>query len=320
MKNYQVQDILAIEWLSEHPVGVVVIAHGMVEHASRYEEMASKLTEAGYHVYAIHHLGHGDMISEKSKKGHWPKDGFNTSVLRIGILVDALKAKHPGLPVFLFGHSMGSFMSQAYITEFHNIDGLILSGTNGPSAMAKGGYILSHLLFAFSDNTKPNKFLDKLFFDPFSKPFKPSRTRFDWLSSDPKVVDSYVNDPYCGFVCTTGFYKEFLKGIAHLHEKEKLANIDRSLPIYLYAGDTDPVGNQGKGPLSLEAIYKKLGLHDVTLRLYPKGRHEMHNEFQKEEVFSDVIAWLNLHLPKKPEVVAAPKPKAKPKTTKKVAG
>lgn len=295
MEKYQVQDVLATSWPLVKPKGIIIIAHGMAEHANRYNEFAQFLNQHQFAVYAIHHLGHGEAIGT-GIKGHWPKDGFATAALRIGILVDSLKSKFAKVPIIYFGHSMGSFIGQRYISEFHNVDGVIFSGSNGPNFLNIIGNGIATLASFVSPATKPNQFLNQLSFGSFNQGFKPSRTAFDWLSTDPQQVDLYVNDPLCGYVCTTGFFKEFLHGLAHLYDKSALARIRKDLPIYLYSGQKDPVSNQGKGVLALEKVYRQLGIKDLTVKLYPNGRHEMHNEVNRQDVYRDVVDWINTHV------------------------
>lgn len=288
--------------IGESPVSVwkavntqinLVIAHGMMEHADRYADFAEELNNAGISVYAIHHIGHGK--NEEFPLGHWPKNGFELATDRISNLVDQLTNQMPEIPVFLLGHSMGSFIAQNYIARNPKIKGVILSGSNGPSFMVKVGAILSSILVLFNDPKSQSPFLHHMSFDPFQKPFRPNRTSCDWLSRDSDQVDAYVQDNLCGFICTHGFYASFMKGLVHIHKKSILTKIPTTLPVYLFSGGMDPVSNLGKGVERLTKIYKSLGIQDVTMKLYPQGRHEMLNELNRTDVYRDVIDWILTH-------------------------
>lgn len=268
----------------------VVIAHGMMEHADRYADFADELNTAGISVYAIHHLGHG--LSNEFEQGHWPKNGFQLCVDRMADLVTHVRTLQPDIPVFMLGHSMGSFLAQKYISENPQIKGLILSGTNGPSLMVHVGSVLASLLLQLNDAKSESPFLHHMSFDPFQKPFQPNRTSCDWLSRDSEQVDAYVQDNKCGFVCTHGFYDSFMRGLTNIHRKKVMMNIPKSLPIYLFSGSMDPVGNFGKGVTKLSKMYLGMGMTDITTKLYLQGRHEMINEINRKEVYRDVIDWI----------------------------
>lgn len=297
MDTFQLSPTLTgLSWTIEKPKAIVAIAHGMAEHAARYDEFAQALNHAGFLVQAIDHLGHGAQIKQ-DQKGHWPHDGFDQCVTNMHTWIQALHTTYK-VPVFLLGHSMGSFFAQAYVSRYsESIAGCILSGTNAPNAMAKMGSILANVLFFAADRTKPNGFLNNLSFGSFNKPFAPNRTEFDWLSRDEKRVDAYVSDPWCGYVCTTGFFQSFLKGLSKLSTPSELAAIRKDLPLYLFAGSLDPVGGQGKGVKRMAELYREAGISDVELRLYAEGRHEMLNEINRNDVYADCIHWLTHHLP-----------------------
>ena len=267
-----------------------IIAHGMMEHAERYGEFAHELNAAGISVYAIHHLGHG--LSNEYEQGHWPKNGFQLCVDRMTNLVNHLHTIQPDIPVFMMGHSMGSFLAQQYIAENPKIKGLILSGTNGPSLMVTIGSLLASVLLRFNNPKTESPFLHHMSFDPFQKPFQPNRTSCDWLSRDSEQVDAYVQDNKCGFICTHGFYDSFMRGLKNIHQRKVMVRIPKTLPIYLFSGSMDPVGNFGKGVTKLSKMYQSLGIVDISTKLYLQGRHEMINEINRKEVYRDVIDWI----------------------------
>ena len=290
MEKFKFDNISGCQWLVKAPKGVVVISHGMAEHAERYDYFATKLNADNYSVYAINQLGHGDAIVDV--KGHWEKNGFYDCVDNLDTLVKHVKKEFKG-PVFLFGHSMGSFIAQEYIKRYgKNIDGVVLSGSAKTGLLHKMGNLLATL--SLKPLKEPNKFLDSLSFGSYNKNIKEPRTKFDWLSRDTKQVDKYVADPLCGYCCTTGFFKGFMKGLSKLNKGVK--EVPVKLPIYIMAGHDDPVGNYGKDVIALEKMYKDLGIKDVEMILYEGGRHEMLNEINRDEVIKNIGNWFNKHI------------------------
>lgn len=294
--------IYTYRWLpekEENLKGIVQISHGMAETSARYERFAEALTSAGYGVYSNDHRGHGKTAGNLENLGYLgDSDGFNWLVEDMHKLTNIIKEERPSLPVFLLGHSMGSFLTQKYISEYGNeLNGAILSGSNG-----KTGFILElGLIIAKKEcnkmgrKTKSEK-LDKMSFGSYNNCFKPNRTSFDWLSRDEKEVDKYVNDPYCGNVFTAGFFYDFLTGLKDIHRRETMGKIPKDLPIYIFSGEKDPVSKNGKGIIQLIGMYKKMNIKNVEYKLYKDGRHEMLNELNREEVMNDTIKWLDGHI------------------------
>ncbi|MFW5437491.1 lysophospholipase [Paenibacillus apiarius] len=275
--------------------GVVQIAHGMTETARRYEQFASALTSAGYIVYANDHRGHGKTAACEEDLGYVGEDGFNWMVRNMVQLTEIIRKNHEKLPIFLFAHSMGSFLAQQYITEHaHHINGVILCGSNGPRGpeiLAGAG--LAKLLASARGSRHRSSFIDKMAFGSFNRKFNPSRTPYDWLTRDKDEVDKYIADPHCGFLSTVGFYRDFFKLLRHIHRPETMEKIPKDLPIFLIAGDADPVGMYGKGVLHLADLYRHIKLKHVECTLYPDARHELLNETNREEVTADCLAWLD---------------------------
>lgn len=291
-------DIYVYKWISKDikARGVVQIAHGMAEMASRYERFARFLNGRGYIVYANDHRGHGKTAGSIENIGYLAdEDGFNLLVKDMHDLSLIIKEDYPNLPLYMFAHSMGSFAAQRYIMLYNNIlDGLILSGSNG-----KQGIILkAGLLFAKSEIKKngrkyQSKKLHNLIFGRYNDAFKPNRTDFDWLTRDEEEVDKYIEDPYCGTVFTAGFFHDFLSALIDIEDKNNFNLIPKDLPIYILSGDKDPVGNFGKGVINLYNRYKNLGVKNLDYNLYKDGRHEMLNEINRYEVFEDIGRWLD---------------------------
>lgn len=279
------------------PKGVVQISHGMAEHAARYARFADRLTAAGYIVYANDHRGHGKTAGKIENVGYCGEDGFNWMVKDMKELTSIIKKENPGLPVFLFGHSMGSMLSQMYIGLYGSeLNGAILSGTSG-----KQGFILSLGIFMAKRQIvkigvkTPSETMNKMTFASYNKEFMPARTPFDWLSRDEKEVDKYINDQLCGGVFSAGFFYDFLRGLKEMHRVEIMEKIPKSLPIYFISGEKDPVGKNCKTIAGLIEEYKKLGIKDVSYKFYKDGRHEMLNEINRDEVMEDVTNWISIH-------------------------
>jgi alpha-beta hydrolase superfamily lysophospholipase len=294
-------EIFVYKWLPGEDVqvkGVVQIAHGMAETAARYEGLASVLTNNGFIVYANDHRGHGKTAGEISKLGDLGEDGFNSMVENMKELNDMIKKENLALPVFLLGHSMGSFLTQRYICLYGSeLKGAVLSGSCGKQGIIIdiGRLIAKREIKKVGRRSKSIK-LNKLSFGSYNNYFKPTRTDFDWLSRDNKEVDKYMDDPFCGTVFTAGFFYDFLGGLKIIASQKEINNVPKELPIYIFSGDKDPVGKNGKGVLKLIKTYKEHGIADLTHKLYKDGRHEMLNEINKEEVTFDVLKWLNAHI------------------------
>lgn len=304
-KNFSFKDeegveIFVYKWEPEQEgkiKGAVQIAHGMAEHAARYERFAKELTNAGYIVYANDHRGHGKTAGLVDNVGFCGKDGFNWMLRDMKELTSIIKKENTSLPVFLFGHSMGSLLSQMYIALYgKELNGAILSGTSG-----RQGFILDLGIFMAKRQViklgvkTPSERMNKMTFASYNKEFTPTRTPFDWLSRDEREVDKYINDPFCGGVFSAGFFYDFLKGLKEIHRKEMMNKIPKELPVYFISGEKDPVGKNCKTIADLIEEYKKLGIKEVSYKFYKDGRHEMLNEINRDEVMEDVINWIDIH-------------------------
>nr|WP_162990794.1 alpha/beta hydrolase [Maliibacterium massiliense] len=285
-------------WLPDAPPKAIVqIAHGMVEHAGRYACFAAALNAAGYGVYAHDHIGHGKTASALQQVGHIPEDGFAIMVQDQHRLNTYIRTQHPNLPIIYFGHSMGSLVGQRFIQDHgEDIACAVLSGTAGPMPVqSRLLRLVSGALGHICGMDRRAPFVDKLVFGAYNKAFAPARTRFDWLSRDDRQVDAYINDPYCGAICTYSFFNAFARGLMHLNDARDLAHIPKDLPLLLLSGSDDPVGVHLD---KLLAQYQKLGLQDVTLDILPGARHELLNETNRDEVTQAIIRWLDAHLDK----------------------
>jgi alpha-beta hydrolase superfamily lysophospholipase len=281
-------------WLVEGPKAIVQVLHGMAEHGARYARLAQALAEAGYSTYAHDHRGHGQSIPEGSPPGHMADtDGWNRVVEDAHGVNREIARRHPGIPIIVLGHSMGSFVLQQLLFEHPgDMVAAALSASNGkPPPIAKLGKLVARIERARVGRRKPSPIMQKLTFDEYNKAFAPTRTEFDWLSRDPEEVDKYVGDPLCGFAVSTQVWIDMLSGLDRIAKPSNVAKVPKGMPLYLFAGDRDPVGDFGKGMRRLYDAYKRAAIFDVRLKLYPNGRHEMLNETNRDEVMSDFIAW-----------------------------
>lgn len=296
-------EIFVYKWSPENnkkAKAVIQIAHGMAETAARYEKLGEELTKEGYIIYANDHRGHGKTAREVDKLGDLGENGFLAMVDNMYQLTEIIKKENPKLPIFLLGHSMGSFLTQRYICLYgKELKGAILSGTNGNiGVMADVGRIIAKREIKRIGRSGRSEKLDKLSFGGYNRAFKPNRTKFDWLSRDEKEVDKYIENPFCGTIFTAGFFYDLLGGLKLIANKNEISKIPKDLPIYMFSGDKDPVGKNGRGVLRLVKAYKKLGIKDLTYKLYTEGRHEMLNELNSDEVIKDLLLWLEDHLQK----------------------
>lgn len=283
-------------WLPEgRTVGVLQVIHGMAEHGARYARLAKAFTDAGFAVYAHDQRGHGRSIPRGHAPGHVAdRDGFDALVADAHEINRNLANKHPGLPIVLLGHSMGSFVSQALLfTHPRDFVAAILSASNGaPPPIARAGRLVARMERMRLGALGKSPLLRALSFDDFNKKFAPNRTKSDWLSRDPAEVDKYEADPLCGFDVDVQLWLDLLDALdTSVHDPENQKKVPRELPILLVAGDKDPVGDFGKGVRRLHEEYRKAGVRDLTLRLYPGGRHEILNETNRDEVTNDILSF-----------------------------
>lgn len=296
--------IFVYKWTPEDiskAVGIVQIMHGMAEHAGRggYERFANVLSANGFIVYANDHRGHGKTAGTVEKTGFiGEKNGFDMMVKDEYMISDRAGKEHPGLPLFVFAHSMGSFIAQLYAEESGSrLKGLVLSGTNGPGgSLVAAGRIIAGLLSVLQGKRHRSPLLDSMSFGSFNSHFKPNRTAFDWLSRDNAEVDKYVADPFCGFICATSTFYFLTDALLRMHKPAAMKRIPKTLPILMVSGANDPVGVNGAGVKLLADIYRTNGVADLTVKLYPDARHEILNETNRDEVMADVVAWLQARL------------------------
>jgi len=291
--NNKANDTLyGIAWTCAKPKANVMIFTGMQETAARYDDFANFLNSHNYDVYCIDHYGQGLNIKDGDVRGIWPKSGFSKMVKTFGSLEAELKKS--GLPVYIFSHSMGSFMAQDYIQRFREtVDKVVLCGSDYASPVLMGfAFTLAKVMVKQKNYDLPNEKMAKLVTGPFAKAVKDRKTDFDWLSYNEENVKKYIDDPKCGFIATGGFYREFLKGMKRIGKNKFIRKVPKGIHILIIAGTEDPVGHNGKGPKKLYKNYMKHGIRRVELKLYPHMRHEILNEKNNKIVYQDVLEFL----------------------------
>jgi len=269
--------VAAYRWtLGRSPRAVMVVAHGMGEHARRYPPALVTLLESGIDLYGIDHRGHGVTLAFSTlAPGDFGPGGFAAVVDDLASLVKRAKRENPGLPLFLLGHSMGSFISQAFVLEHAAlIDGLVLVGTTAIDAVAEKAQHEADIGAALN------------------RTFQPARTPFDWLSTDEAEVDAYIADPLCGFSLVPDSMISLFSQGPRLTDPVALQGIRKSLPLYILVGELDPlVSDLGNLDLLIER-YRAAGLRPSVAR-YPQRRHEILNEPNRAEVVQDLLTWTN---------------------------
>lgn len=277
--------VVAYRWDPQTaPRAVVQITHGMGEHALRYAELAAALTAQGYVVYAQDHRGHGATATSDDDLGRIGAQGWTELVNDIGRLSGLARQQHPGIPLVLIGHSMGSFACQQYLPEHGaDLDALVLTGT------------------AAIDLLEPALDLDApLDLSMFNAAFAPARTDYDWLSRDEAQVDLYVADPHCGFGLDPDATRQMFLAGRRLAGPTALDAVRKDLPVYVAVGEHDPVNGQLVLSRAVVDRYRAAGLTDVTSTVHPGARHEIFNETDRAQVVADLVRWLDRVVPARP--------------------
>ena len=289
------------EWVPDCDINAVVqISHGICEYAGRYAPFARYLASKGFVVVANDHLGHGQSVLSEEDLGYFgPLGSWETVVADIEQLRRLTAEKWPESPYFLLGHSMGSFVVRGYCLKYEKgLSGVVLSGTGHfERPVVAAGRAVARLQCAFGGARKPAKLVEKLSSSGYNQGYEDPQTPFDWLSRDREVVVAYIADPYCGFTFMARAYDDMFEGLSRLYP-DRLGAMEKDVPVYLFAGDMDPVGSHGKGVKRVAQELRDAGVQDVTLCLYSGGRHEMFNEINRDEVYADLIAWLDKKITK----------------------
>lgn len=276
------------------PVAVVQVVHGIAEHAARYDDFAQFLNGQGYLVVAEDHMGHGQTASLGGVKGYF-SGGWWAAVEDVCTLMRMTMEQYPGIPYILFGHSMGSFMARSILARYPDcgISGCVICGTGWqPDAVLGLGRMLAAGICKMKGEQNPSQTIHNIAFGAYNKRVEHPRTPYDWLTRDASVVDAYMADPMCGFQASAGLMRNMFDGIAYIQKKANIARMNKALPVYFIAGGDDPVGDFGNGVQKAVRAFRNAGMEQVSVKIYPLGRHEILNEINKKDVYRDVSVWI----------------------------
>ncbi len=298
--NKEMQDGFNIKYLSwdnvNNPKAIVLIVHGMQEHIKRYTRFAKALNESGYIVIGHNQRGHGNSVKSIDDLGFIEsKEGWKILIEDIASMMKLAKERHPGLAVYVFGHSMGSFVAREYSAKYSgDINGLICSATGAnPGMLGQIMLKVAQVQVLLKGPKSPSHLIDGINSKYFLKRLKAIRTNVDWLSRDINEVDKYVLDKYCGNVVSNRFYVDLFTSSINTNKRSVINKVRKDLAILLVSGDNDPIGNYGKG---IKKVYKAMstsGIIDLTMKLFEGGRHELLNEKNRDEVYKYIINWID---------------------------
>jgi alpha-beta hydrolase superfamily lysophospholipase len=286
-----------MEWLPDSGVvrGVLQLTHGIVEHIARYAEFACFMAEHGFAVIGYSLPGHGRSAANQADKGFFAeKDGWDLAVSDMYALYETERSKYPGIPYFLLGHSMGSFLARSFLIKYQTgLAGCILSGTGQQSGLLlNAGLAAAAIEKRLHGVRYQSARLNSLSFGSYNAHIRPQRTPYDWLSRDEFIVDRYMDDEDCGFVPAVGLFIDMLTGLKFIGNRKNVSKMRKDIPILFISGEQDPVGEYGKGLQRAYALMADAGCSDLTLKMYPGARHEILNELNRQEVYQDILEWM----------------------------
>ena len=279
---------------------VLQICHGVAEHIARYDAFARYLNGLGIAVVGHDHLGHGLSLPEGGTPVYFGESNtWNTVVDDIYVLHQRIRLWYPDVPLCIMGHSMGSFLTRTYLIRYPGtVKAAIIMGTGWqPKAVIAGGMAVAKAVGAVVGENGTSDLVTNLAFGAYNKLFAPNRTSCDWLSADEGNVDAYMADPLCGADATVGLFRQMLSGIRFNQKLSNLRQMDPRIPVLFVAGEKDPVGDCGNGVRRTYQEFRRAGVQDCTLKLYPGLRHEILNErTQQQQIFEDIGQWLTSKL------------------------
>jgi len=278
------------------PKAVVQISHGMVEMIDRYEDFALFLNRHGYAVIGNDHLGHGQTAGNDADLGYFcPRNMSATVVADLHRVTKCAKKKYKNKPYFLLGHSMGSFMARRYLMTYGmELDGAVICGTGSQSLLTlAAGTVVANAIRLFLSDRYRSRLLEWNAFGSYLKRIPNARTKSDWMTRDTKIVDYCKSNKYCSFDFTINGYRTLFEVLFFIQKKQNIDRIPKELPLFFIAGGQDPVGHYGKDVRNVSSSYEKAGVEDVSLKIYQEDRHEVLNELDRDQVYTDVLAWLD---------------------------
>ncbi|WP_227935919.1 alpha/beta fold hydrolase [Alkalihalobacillus deserti] len=290
-------EIFVYNWSDESvaPRAIIQIAHGMAEHGGRYKKFGEHLALNGVMIYVNDHRGHGRTGEKSGLLGHFnDKNGFERAVTDLKEINEYIHHNHQDVPVFLMGHSLGSFLVRRFVQKYNGVvKGVIISGTGGDTGIAGklAKKVVKSQIRKLGKQTE-SPLLNKLIFGNYNKKINSPKTDYDWLSRDKKEVQKYIDDPLCGFIPTAGFFEDLLDGLRLIHQDGEVEKIEKDMPFFFFSGEQDPLGKRTKAVLSVINQYKKHGIRKIDYKFYKEGRHEMLNEVNRDDVTRDIVKWL----------------------------
>jgi alpha-beta hydrolase superfamily lysophospholipase len=272
--------IACVKWGNGHHVrGVVQLAHGLGEHVGRYTQLAETLAQAEFVVYGNDHRGHGLTAKPAGSFGDFGPGGFDQLVEDMVSLRVIAKDEHRGKPYILLGHNLGSFAAQQFVLDHsHSIDGLALSGSGTLDGLVR-------VAQSIAPGDDPMKLMNAA--------FEPARTPFDWLSRDNAQVDAFIKDPLCFPSLKPESMESFLDAFPRLANPREIRKVRDDLPVYIFSGNDDPVGQRLEGIRVLIDRYRSAGLTSTSHDFYSGGRHEMLHEINRRDVITNLLVWMS---------------------------
>ncbi|GIN71780.1 alpha/beta hydrolase [Bacillus sp. J14TS2] len=278
------------------PKAVLQISHGMAEHIERYNHFAHYLVNKGIFVYGSDHRGHGRTGERMGHLGYFAaQDGFERAVEDLYVINREISQDISNLPIYMFGHSMGSFLARRFMQTYSQaVKGAIISGTAGdPGIAGKIGKSIAKREMHKKGGKSPSPLLNRLTFGSYNKKFPQQKTEFDWLTRDAHKVKEYIEDPLCGFICTSSFFYDLFTGLEKIHDDQQVRKVPSKFPILIISGEDDPVGGKAlKGVHRVVKQWEKNGLDNIKTIFFKQGRHELLNETNQLEVYQLIFDWL----------------------------
>lgn len=280
------------------PKAIVQIAHGMAEHFGRYHAFAEYLVREGFVVCGNDHLGHGETAPGPEDFGYFgEKNGWINMMDDLHLLTLKMKQRYGDLPYFLIGHSMGSLLARAYLTYYgKELSGTVLIGTSGDNPAAKAALPLINLISSMKGDRHRSGLIYYLAFGNYNKRYEKGSRKLAWMSQDNEVLDAFRADPKCNFILTVAGFRDLMKVLLYVSRKNWAAEVPQKLPVILLSGDMDPVGGFGEGTRQVFKQLQMAKIEDLSLKLYPGLRHEILNEPGNEQIYKDILEWLQKHI------------------------
>ena len=288
-------DIFYRAWKAEAPKAAVQFVHGMAEHGERYEGVAQALCDAGFDVWVTDLLGHGKSVAGEEDLGYFgEKQGWLKVIMDLRHMTGIMRESYPeGFPLFMYGHSMGSFYARAYCERFSDdLAGAVFCGTSAPNPAAAAGILMAKIVALFKGDKHRSQLLDSIAFGTYNKRIEKPRTKFDWLETDEKEVDKYIADPLCGFVFTAKGFLDLFSLLKSVSTKNWFTSMPYQFPLLLVAGQEDPVGQYGAGVELVARRLREAGSNRVTCTVFPGMLHEILLEVGRAQVYEAVVEWM----------------------------